>query len=113
MRQVVLVEGETPAEYVDVYNETLAELSRFEIVREKDLSDTSTLVFYHIPDEVANTEPATHTECAADLRCADCPSYVWGKRCGVTGEPKKRRDPACDLAVEIRAGMVISEGEVQ
>lgn len=122
MRQSILVEGKSPQEFVDAYNETLSELSRFTILRENQLSDTSVLIFYECPDELDEkvdsvSGPLDYTIEMEDpeeretveilikivapvpknRRCCECPHYNWGKGCPFSDDRVKHMSDACKM----------------
>ena len=124
MRQSILVSGNNPQEFVDTYNETLAELSRATILRERQISDTSVLIFYETSEEldkkvkaVEEDEPVDYTieladpeqddtteivikivaPTANDRYCCECDHYDWGKGCPFRDQHIKFKDRACRM----------------
>lgn len=124
MRQSILVSGNNPQEFVDTYNETLAELSRATILRERQISDTSVLIFYETSEEldkkvdaVEADEPVDYTieladpeqdettdivikivaPTAHDRFCCERDHYDWGKGCPFRDKHIKFMDHACRM----------------
>lgn len=124
MRQSILVSGNNPQEFVDAYNETLAELSRATILRERQISDMSVLIFYETSEEldkkvdaVETDEPVDYTieladpeqeettdivikivaPTAHDRFCCECDHYDWGKGCPFRDKHIKFMDHACRM----------------
>lgn len=103
MKQAVLVKANTPEEFVEVYNETCASLSRFCIERQELISATSMYIFYDISDDIPEieqnfcfSEPDDFEECSGRY-CAECDNYEWGKRCIAGMRRIKPTSPACHL----------------
>lgn len=86
MRQGVYIQGNTPQEFIDNYNEECANLSRFEIVSERFISDTEMYIFYVIGDGLAELpEPAVKVVPVPDTgpcrKCAECGKFLGWREC--------------------------------
>lgn len=121
MLQAVLVEGKTVSEFVDAYNETCAELSRFRVDSMRQISDTEALVYYEIPEELETVaEDGDDCDYEIDLRdledgecetvkvslvlpkskgrrCCECENYRWGKGCPYKDGHVKLMDDNCRM----------------
>lgn len=87
MRQIVHIEAQTPGEFVEKVNETYADLSRFQIVREQFNSPTDMYLIYEEP-EAEPDQPRL---------CAECSLYKWNIGCSHTkGKVIRPKHPACE-----------------
>lgn len=122
MRQVAFVHGETPEEFEATFNETCANLSRFNILDTKILSETSMYIFYDTGEEQVETQPKRNIPDAdyivefeqdqkdtktiridlkvsrkTDRHCCECDNYAWGKGCAYRDGVVRVMDDACDM----------------
>jgi len=124
MRAIMKVSADTIDEYVDAMNEAYAELSRFEIIKEKNISDTTTIITYETPKELDTVEEDIRERITADYdvefpdakekagqtvrlnlrvgknedrRCCECDNYNWGKNCPYRDGHIRRMDRACGM----------------
>lgn len=122
MRQVAIVEGTSLQEYTQSYNETLAELSRFTILKEEQVDSLTSLIYYETPDAVEQVcraiegepepdyrlefeeDPGTKQTIRIELRisapdrhCCECSNYDWGKGCQYKNGHIKLMDNACPM----------------
>ena len=92
MKQVVLVKAETPEEFVDVFNETCASLSRDSIDFIHLLRDCLAYIFYDTNDEaeqIVNDLDGRH--------CCECANYEWKRTCSLRPGIIEKMDPACSF----------------
>lgn len=120
MKQVAYVHGDTPEQFESAFNETCANLSRFDITEMKTVSETAVFIFYDTNEEPTMTpsQPAgpeanytvefeqdnenTKTiridlklSNKTDRRCCECDNYDWGKGCPYRDGVVRLMDDAC------------------
>lgn len=87
MRQMKFIKAETPQEFEAIYNETCAELSRFEIIKEEVIGSFERFIYYE-ESEIKGVE--------SKFICADCLAYKWGQKCLIHGGHRNPTDKACE-----------------
>lgn len=122
MRQVAYIHGETPEQFEMAFNEQCANLSRFEILEMKTVSETGMFVFYETNEEpvqepqrpnmpesdyvVEFDEDSEDTNTIRiDLKvgkksnryCCECDNYDWGKGCPYRDGHIRIMDEACPM----------------
>lgn len=85
MKQIVLVKGDTPEQFVDAFNEVCSNLKfvdSYELI-----TPTVAYVFYEI-EEPEEEKPK--------YVCADCDNYDWGKGCDFCEGVIRPLHPSCE-----------------